>query len=237
MSSKAHRPEEINALRIALPLFESIYGVCTPIAEVVDRPDAAYKTQTGKTIGVEMMGMDSHQYLQYTNTGLSQIKRRVPASAKSHHHEDLPGVTRIQFFPAVTAQTIAEKKNSKYAAYANGPIRFDEIVLLIHTRNVSITNQPGFPAQDYLFTLEAGLRSNNLQFDRAVIVNFKSEDAVEVYRKTHPLLSPSKDYRPIDWLSGSYYMDQQIGLVHLGSEGGHIVIDGRIGEVVKTVAA
>lgn len=237
MSSKAHRPEEINALRIALPLFESIYGVCTPIADVVDRPDAAYKTQTGKAIGVEIMGMDSSEYLQYTNSGLSQIKRRIPEYAKSHYHEDLPGATRIHFFPAVTAQNIVQKKNSKYAAYATGPIRFDEIALLIHTRNVSITNQPGFPAQDYLFTLEAGLRSHNFHFDRVVIANFKSEDAAEVYRKNHPLLSPSKDYRPIDWLSGSYYMDQQIGLVHLGSEGGRIMIDGRIGEVMKTVSA
>ncbi len=237
MSSKAHRPEEINALRIAQPLFESIFGPCTPIPEVRDRPDAPYKTETGKTIGVEIMGMDSSEYLQYTNTGLSQIKRKISESAKSHYHEDLPGATRIQFFPAATARSIVEKKNSKYASYANGKICFDEIVLLIHTRNVSITNHPNFPAQDYLFTLEAGLRSNNLLFDRALLVNFKSEDALEVYRKNHPLLSPSKDYRPFDWLSGSYYMDQQIGLVQLGSEGGLISIDGRIGQVVKTVSA
>jgi hypothetical protein len=237
MSSKTHRPEEINALRIALPLFESIYGACTQITEVVDRPDAAYKTQTGKTIGVEIMGMDSSEYLQYTNTGLSQIKRRIPESATAHYHEDLLGATRIQFFPAVTARNIVEKKNSKYAAYANGGILYDEMVLLIHTRNVSITNHPNFPAKDYLFTLEAGLRSNNLLFDRALLVNFKSEDALEVYRKNHRLLSPSKDYRAIDWLSGSYYMDQQIGLVHLGSEGGIISIDGRIQEVIKTVSA
>jgi hypothetical protein len=237
MSSKAHRPEEINALRIALPLFESIYGPCTPIPEVVDRPDAAYKTQTGKTIGVEIMGMDSSEYLQYTNTGLSQIKRRIPESAKSHYHEGLPGATRIQFFPAATAHNIVEKKNSKYAAYANGAIQYDQMVLLIHTRNVSITNHPNFPAQDYLFTLEAGLRANNLLFDSALLVNFNSGDALEVYRKNHRLLSPSKDYRAIDWLSGSYYKDQQIGLVHLGTEGGLISIDGRIQEVIKTVSA
>jgi hypothetical protein len=237
MSSKAHRPEEINALRIALPLFESIYGPCTPIPEVVDRPDAAYKTQTGKTIGVEIMGMDSSEYLQYTNTGLSQIKRRIPESAKSHYHEGLPGATRIQFFPAATAHNIVEKKNSKYAAYANGAIQYDQMVLLIHTRNVSITNHPNFPAQDYLFTLEAGLRANNLLFDRVLLVNFKSEDAAEVYRKNHQLLSPTKEYRPIDWLSGVYYMDQQIGVVQIGSEGGLISIDGRIQEVIKTVLA
>lgn len=237
MSSKVHHPEEINALRIALPLFESIYGPCTPIPEVVDRPDAAYKTETGKTIGVEIMGMDSSEYLKYTNTGLSQIKRRIPQSAKSHYHEGLPGATRIQFFPAVTARNIVEKKNSKYAAYANGAIRYDEIILLIHTRNVSITNHPNFPAHDYLFTLEAGLRSNNLLFDRALLVNFKSEDAAEVYRKNHQLLSPTKEYSPIDWLSGVYYMDQQIGVMHIGSEGGLISIDGRIQEVIKTVSA
>lgn len=237
MSSKAHRPEEINALRIAQPLLESIYGPCTPIPEVVDRPDVAYKTQTGKTIGVEIMGMDSSEYLRYTNTGLSQIKRRIPQSAKTHHHEDLPGATRIQFFPTVTARNIVEKKNSKYAAYADGPIRYDEMILLIHTRNVSITNHPSFPAQDYLFTLEAGLISNKLLFDRALLVNFKSEDAIEVYRKNQRLLSPSKAYRAIDWLSGSYYMDQQIGLVQFGTEGGIISIDGRIQSVIKTVSA
>lgn len=237
MSTKAHRPEEINALRIALPLFESIYGPCTQIPEVFDRPDAAYKTQTGKTIGVEIMGMDSQDYLEYTQTGLSQIKRRIPESAKSHYHDDLPGATRIQFFPAATARNIVEKKNHKYAEYANGSIRYDEIILLIHTRNVSITNHPNFAAQDYLFTLEAGLRSNYLLFDRALLVNFKSEDAAEVYRKNHQLLSPTKEYRAIDWLSGSYYMDQQIGLINLGSEGGLISIDGRIQEVIKTVSA
>jgi hypothetical protein len=237
MSSKAHRPEEINALRIAQPLFETIYGPCTPIPEVRDRPDAAYKTETGKTIGVEIMGMDSSEYLQYTNTGVSQIKRRIPESATAHYHEDLPGATRIQFFPAVTARNIVGKKNNKYAVFANGAILYDEMILLIHTRNVSITNHPNFPAQDYLFTLEAGLRSNNLLFDRALLVNFKSEDAVEVYRKNHRLLSPSKDYRAIDWLSGIYYMDQQIGLVQLGSEGGLISIDGRIQDVIKTVSA
>ena len=237
MSSKTHRPEEINALRIALPLFESIYGPCTPIPEVVDRPDAAYKKQNGETIGVEIMGMDSSEYLQYTNTGLSQIKRRIPESSKTHHHEDLPGATRIQFFPAITARNIVDKKNSKYVAYANGAIRYDEIILLIHTRNVSITNHPSFPAQDYLFTLEAGLRSNNLLFDRALLVNFKSEDAIEVYRKNQRLRSPSKAYQAIDWLSGSYYMDQQIGLVQFGTEGGLISIDGRIQSVIKTVPA
>jgi len=237
MSSKAHRPEEINALRIALPLFESIYGTCTPISEVVDKPDAAYTTQTGKTIGVEIMGMDSSEYLQYINTGLSQIKRRIPESAKSHFHEDLPGAIRIQFFPVVTAHNIAVKKNKKYGAYASASIRYDEIILLIHTRNVSITNHPHFPAQDYLFTLEAGLRSNNLLFDRALLVNFNSGDATELYRKNLRLLSPSKDYRAIDWLSGRYYKDQQIGLVHTGSEGGLISIDGRIQEVIKTVSA
>lgn len=237
MSSKTHRPEEINALRIAQPLLESIYGPCTLIPEVVDRPDAAYKTQNGKTIGVEIMGMDSSEYLRYTNTGLSQIKRRIPESSKTHHHEDLPGATRIQFFPTVTARNIVDKKNSKYVAYVNGAIRYDEIILLIHTRNVSITNHPSFPAQGYLFTLEAGLRANNLLFDRALLVNFKSEDALEVYRKNYHLLSPSKDYRAMDWLSGSYYMDQQIGLVQFGTEGGLISIDGRIQEVVKTVLA
>ena len=78
MTSKAQRTDEINALRIAAPIFESIYGDHELIPEVIDKPDAALRTQDGKTIGIEIMCMDSNEYLHYTNKGMGQIRKRIP---------------------------------------------------------------------------------------------------------------------------------------------------------------
>jgi hypothetical protein len=234
MSSQNRRPEEVRALTIAGSLFEVMYGPYSLIPEVIDKPDAALQTPSGKTIGVEIVGMDSNEYLHYTNKAIKQIKKNIPRVSNKNYVGDI-GTTRIYLLPEVTARTIVNKKNVKYEAYASGSIRFDEIILLIHTQVLSVTDRLNFPSQAYLYALEKGLRDGNFRFDRAILVDIRANQSVEVYQKNHPKIERPKNFIATDWLDGSHYLDQRLGIIHLGVEGGTIVVDGSLTEISKIV--
>jgi hypothetical protein len=234
MTSNKRRPEENIALTIAEPLFKNIYGTYNLIQEVTDKPDAAFKTHAGKSIGVEIVGLDSNEYLHYTNKAIKHLERNIP-QAGNKNYVGVLGTTRIHLLPEVTARNIVNKKNNKYESYTNSSVSFDEIILLIHTKVVNVTDRLNFPSQAYLYALEKGFRDGGLKFDRAMLVNIEATEYVDLYQRNHQKIRQPKNFRASDWLDGSHYLDQKLHIVHFGDEGGEIFLDGGLTDVNKII--
>ena len=239
MSSKKRRPSELKATRGAENSLKTLYGSFTWIEEQVDKPDAAIRLAENRTIGIEIVCLESQEYLHYTNKSLATLKMKIPESGVKNFQGNI-GTTRVRLFPRISAQKIVNKKNSLYEEYyksgfENG-LFFDEIILLIHTEVISVSNTIYFPAEAYLYTFEQALKDFKINFDRVLIINLYSKECVEVYRKGYRKYSKPSDYKKIDWLQGNYYSDINYGIFHIGNEGGVVNMDGGLKIINKEVS-
>jgi hypothetical protein len=232
MSRKSRRVDEVLALEAAHQTLEKIFGHYMLDDEVWDSPDAALITDAGKKIGIEITCMDSKNYLKYSNTELSKLNR----NSKPQENSYLKGETktvRIELFPHLTAQNLALKKNPKFEKYKNSSHQFDEVILLLHTQLSSITDASSFPIEHYLFSIEAGLRANNLKFDRVILVGLRNLFSREIFQQTKNLFTCPSDYNPMDWITGNHYIDTKSGIFQVESDGGEINVAASLGRPIS----
>ena len=230
MSSQEPRVNEVRAMSIAQPILEKIYGKYQ--LAMADKPDARIYMETGESVGIEIMCLDSEEYLKYTNTELNKVKKKLSQNTDSHEYESI-GLTRVRLYPSNTGLIITNKKNKKYDLYLDNEFNFHEMILLIHTNLIS--NHAEFPLDSYLYVLEKSFRGNGLSFDRVLLVNLQSSFCHEVFRKNKKILKKPNDFNYLDWQYGRHYIDQEMGHIKFGTEGGVLSIDCSSTDIKKNV--